>query len=251
MIFTSVLLPAPFSPSSAWISLGLTSRSTRSLASVPGKRLTMPLSDRRGAEAAAVMTRQPRPAYRGTSDPPRPARGPASADRKNRHIRTSVIAALVPIRIRPPCRLVRPDSVRNFVGFIQPFLEHRAALRQGQMDEGNAAAEDGLAELAIDGVVVEADRGGIGPRVGVVDAVEPRPVDGPQAHGTGLAAGIEIAAREAEAAGRPAGFADRDDLGMGGRIVGRGHPVEALGDHGPGADDERSERAAEAGPHPD
>ena len=41
-MFMSVDLPAPFSPSSAWTSPARRSKSTSSLATMPGKRLTMP-----------------------------------------------------------------------------------------------------------------------------------------------------------------------------------------------------------------
>src|SRR5918994_295008 len=41
-MFISVDLPAPFSPSKAWISPGITSRSTSWLATTPGKYLAMP-----------------------------------------------------------------------------------------------------------------------------------------------------------------------------------------------------------------
>src|SRR5436190_20090113 len=43
-MFMRVVSPAPFSPSSAWISPGLTVRSTRSFAKTPGNRLVTPLS---------------------------------------------------------------------------------------------------------------------------------------------------------------------------------------------------------------
>jgi hypothetical protein len=47
MIFISVLLPAPFSPSTAWISPGFTRRLTPSLARTAGYCLLMPLSSSR------------------------------------------------------------------------------------------------------------------------------------------------------------------------------------------------------------
>ena len=48
-MFMSVDLPAPFSPSSAWISPSRRSRSTASFASVPvGKRFVMPRISRTG-----------------------------------------------------------------------------------------------------------------------------------------------------------------------------------------------------------
>src|SRR5438093_1018816 len=49
MIFISVDFPAPFSPSSAWTSPRLRSKSTWSLASTPGNRFVMPRSSRTGA----------------------------------------------------------------------------------------------------------------------------------------------------------------------------------------------------------
>src|SRR6516165_3435284 len=47
-----VVLPAPFSPSRAWISPGSTSNATRSFATTPGKRLVMPRAARAGTAAA-------------------------------------------------------------------------------------------------------------------------------------------------------------------------------------------------------
>ena len=49
MIFIKVLLPAPFSPSTAWTSPGCTVSETPSLATTPGYRLVMPVSCKRGA----------------------------------------------------------------------------------------------------------------------------------------------------------------------------------------------------------
>ncbi len=53
-----VLLPAPFSPSRAWISPLRSSKSTPSLATTPGKRLTMPrisTASGLGAAGASLM----------------------------------------------------------------------------------------------------------------------------------------------------------------------------------------------------
>src|SRR5215213_290354 len=54
----SVLLPAPFSPRSAWTSPGRRSKSTWSFARTPGKRLTIPvawMASSGGAAGAAVI----------------------------------------------------------------------------------------------------------------------------------------------------------------------------------------------------
>src|SRR5215203_501328 len=53
MIFTSVDLPAPFSPTSAWISPARSSKSTPSRARAPANRLTMPSMRRRGSPVIA------------------------------------------------------------------------------------------------------------------------------------------------------------------------------------------------------
>ena len=54
-IFSSVDLPAPFSPSSAWISPGATSKSTSSSASTPGKRLLIPVMRSSGSVMTARL----------------------------------------------------------------------------------------------------------------------------------------------------------------------------------------------------
>ena len=52
----SVDLPAPFSPTMAWMVPGITRRFTPSLATTPGKRLTMSRSSMAGvAPVAATM----------------------------------------------------------------------------------------------------------------------------------------------------------------------------------------------------
>src|SRR5262245_55253466 len=62
MIFISVDLPAPFSPSTAWISPGITVRSTPSFATTDGYAFRMPVRRRRGtAGGAAVVILPPWP----------------------------------------------------------------------------------------------------------------------------------------------------------------------------------------------
>src|ERR1700745_923136 len=64
MIFTSVDLPAPFSPKSAWISAGHRSRSTASFASRSPKRLLMPTACSSGWRSPG---RAGRPSMRGVA----------------------------------------------------------------------------------------------------------------------------------------------------------------------------------------
>src|SRR5436190_10899919 len=54
-MFIRVLLPAPFSPSRAWISPGRTLKSTASLARTPGKALTMPRASSAGTTPASLI----------------------------------------------------------------------------------------------------------------------------------------------------------------------------------------------------
>ena len=58
-MFESVLLPAPFSPSSAWTSPTAASKSTASFASTPGKRFVMPRIATAGAVEAPAVTTAP------------------------------------------------------------------------------------------------------------------------------------------------------------------------------------------------
>src|SRR5882762_1023220 len=56
MIFISVLLPAPFSPTSPWISPASSAKSTSRSASTPPKLLPMPYSSSAGAELSKSRT---------------------------------------------------------------------------------------------------------------------------------------------------------------------------------------------------
>src|SRR6185312_4546421 len=196
MILTSVLLPAPFSPSRAWISPAWIARSTRSLARQPGNCFTMPASWSSDvpARADAVVAMPWPPATVTMADPLRPSpRAPSPAWPPRAFDRYGYV-----------------DSVRNLVGLFQPFLEDLPCLRRAEPDEGHGPAVDRLVEFAVDVVVVEADGGGVAARVGVIDAIQPRPVDGAQAHRTGLATRIHLAALQAKGAERAAGGADGD-----------------------------------------
>src|SRR5438552_13385629 len=126
MMLTSVLLPAPFSPRSAWISPGRTESSTSSFARQPGNRLTMPLSRSRGAPATL-------PSF--------------------------ILAAL-----RRRVMLLSPPSVRNLVGLRQPLLEHQIRFLGAEADEGHQAVVDAGLKFLVDAGIVEADRRRVGVR---------------------------------------------------------------------------------------
>ena len=102
----------------------------------------------------------------------------------------------------------------------------------------------GRFNLVVEEGVVEAGGGGIGGGVAVEDGVAARPVERGEAHGAGLATGVDLAAGELEGAERRAGGADGDDLGVGGGVVGGGDQVDAGGDDLAVAHDDRAEWAA-------
>src|SRR5689334_2643016 len=56
MIFISVLLPAPFSPTRPWISPGNSAKSTPRSASTPPKAFVMPLSSRMGGRPSDIAS---------------------------------------------------------------------------------------------------------------------------------------------------------------------------------------------------
>src|SRR5690554_1731853 len=111
-------------------------------------------------------------------------------------------------------------SIGDLVRLGLPLLEDPARLFEVEPDEGKRPPVRRPAELLIDAVVIEADGGRMMAGVGVIDSVEPSPVDRPEAHRAGLAARVDFAALQAEAVQDPTGLADRHDLGMRGRIVG-------------------------------
>src|SRR5690242_12155009 len=87
---------------------------------------------------------------------------------------------------------------------------------------GNFAAADGEGDFAVDEIIVEGDAGRICAGVSVKDSSKTRPVNGGEAHGAGFATGVEIAVVELKGFEAFAGFANGDDLGVGGWVVGGG-----------------------------
>ena len=86
----------------------------------------------------------------------------------------------------------------------------------------DGALSIGELKLVVDERVVEADGLGIVLGVAIADTAHTGPVDGTEAHGTGLARAIDGATGELEGAKLGAGVADSRYLGMG-RGVGIGH----------------------------
>jgi len=99
-------------------------------------------------------------------------------------------------------------------------------------------------DLTVNELVVEADVCRLGPRVGVVDAPQPRPIDCAEAHRAGLAARVDVAVRQVERAQQRAGTANGHNLGMRGRVVVGRDLVPAFRDDCVVADDDCAEWSA-------
>ena len=104
-----------------------------------------------------------------------------------------------------------------------------------------------LAKFRVEESVVKAGARRIGGAGSVVDSVEPRPVGGSEAHGAGLATGVELAAGESKGSESFGGGANGVDLGVRGGIVGSGDGVGALANDLAVAHDDRAKRPARAG----
>jgi hypothetical protein len=102
-------------------------------------------------------------------------------------------------------------------------------------------------DLVVEEGVVEAGGCGVGSGVAVVDGAEARPVDGGEAHGAGLAAGVDLTAGEGEGVELRAGTADGYDLRVGGWVVAGGDEVGADGHDVAVSHDDRAEWASAAG----
>ena len=121
--------------------------------------------------------------------------------------------------------------VRSSVGFGAPGLEDGVGFVAEKFAHGNAASLMGDLKFAVDEGVVKSCGGGIGGGGSVENARGPSPVDGAEAHGAGFAGGVEVAMIELEGFETLASFADSDDFGVRGGVIGGGDPV------GPGGDE--------------
>ena len=99
------------------------------------------------------------------------------------------------------------------------------------MRHGDSARGGRLGKLAVDEVIVKVDGCGIHLGVCKVDLFEARPVDGCQAHGARLAAGVDHGAGEIKVSDVRAGRTNRAHLCMRSWVIASGHLVGALADH--------------------
>lgn len=106
----------------------------------------------------------------------------------------------------------------------------------------NGALIQRFAHLAVEERIVESDASRIRCAVAVVDSAAVRPIERGETHGARLATGVHVAAIESKAAKLRARLANRNDLCVRGRIIGRSDTVDTSGQHLSILDDDRAER---------
>jgi len=120
--------------------------------------------------------------------------------------------------------------VGGFVRLGVPGFEDRGRVVAEQLAHGDATGLVWCLEFAVDESVVEPGGGGIGGSGSVKNVRRASPVDGAEAHGAGFAGGVEITMIELEGFEALASFADGDDFGVGGGVVGGSNAIDAGGD---------------------
>ena len=118
------------------------------------------------------------------------------------------------------------DLVLDFVRGSDPGGEALPRLSSEHLRGGKRSGRGFFAEFTVEKRVVEAGARGIGCRAAKVDGIEPGPVTGSQAHGTGFAAGVELTAGQCKGAERLACGTDGVDFAVSRGVVG---PSDAVG----------------------
>ena len=135
-------------------------------------------------------------------------------------------------------------SIGGFVGFGSPSAEDGDGFFAEELVHGNAAFVMRDGNFAVDEGVVETCGSGIGGSGGVEDLRWTSPINCAETHGAGFAGGEEFAVIELKGFEALAGFANRNDFGVGSGVVGSGNTISTCGDEGAAFGDDGSERAA-------
>src|SRR5215813_14580547 len=138
----------------------------------------------------------------------------------------------------------RQRSIGSLVGFGEPGLEYRRGFVAEELVHGDAALGLGDGEFAVDEGVIETGSRGIGGGSRIENLRWTRPIDGSEAHGTGLTGGEKFAMVKLKGLKTLASFANGQNFRMSCRVAGSRDAV------GPGRNesavfgDDRSKRAA-------
>lgn len=119
--------------------------------------------------------------------------------------------------------------VGNLVSLLFPNSKRFERFSAHQLDHGYLAAREWRREFPIDHRVIESGVCRIARGSGKVNASGARPVDRTQAHRARFATRVNLASAELEATQLLASLADRNHLGVRGRVVRRDNGVRSLG----------------------
>src|SRR6185437_579971 len=122
-------------------------------------------------------------------------------------------------------------SVFDLIRRCAPLVKTLHCLIAQQSCRGNFALGNRFGYLFIEERVIKSRSSSIRCRIAVEDGVAARPVERGQAHGAGLATGVNGAAGELKAVQRLARRADRSHFRMRRRIIHRSHLIGASGDN--------------------
>src|SRR6516164_4246510 len=150
---------------------------------------------------------------------------------------------------RPTLTAAAKGSIPSLPRTGGPFRECHLRIIRHQPDVWNPSQPRLQSDLTVNELVVEADVCRLGPRVGVIDAPQSRPIDCAEAHRAGLAARVDVAVRQVERAQQRAGTANGHNLGMRGRVVVGRDLVPAFRDDCVVADDDCAEWSAAVRAH--
>src|SRR5438105_12889209 len=98
------------------------------------------------------------------------------------------------IRAHAPRRYFH--SVRLLIRIARPGAKRFERLVAHHLCHGDFALRERRGQFMVNQGIIKADSGRVLSRVGKKDALRPRPIDGPQAHRTGLACAVQIASRQ-------------------------------------------------------
>jgi hypothetical protein len=132
-------------------------------------------------------------------------------------------------------------SIPNLLRTGGPLHERDLSVVRYQSEMRNPSQLRRLRNFAIDESIVEADLRRLDPRVGVIDALQSRPIDRGEAHRAGLAARVDVAVRQVESTKQRASATNGHDLGMRSRVIARRDLIPTLGDNRVVADNDRTE----------
>src|ERR1039458_6155912 len=122
----------------------------------------------------------------------------------------------------------RINLVRDLVGFVFPGTKRSQSFLAHDLNHRNLTLRMRLRDFAIDQRIVESDPGCICIGIGKIDPGKTGPVDCPQAHGTRLTGGIDLATFEVENAEFLARLTYGNHFRVRGRIICGSDLIRAL-----------------------